>query len=160
MADLPKLVAGLNAEYVPAHWDGKDTSGIRCVGTTVLVLMDVCSDKTSGGIVLPPEVIEKFTAGSERGVLIAFGNGAFLLNEDMSQWSGPKPVPGDRVYIEKYAGKQIKGIDGAVYRLMSYQNIGAIYKSEADLKSEAVASAPARKSATAKKASKGAKRAR
>jgi len=161
--DMPRLVAGLNAEYVPAQWDGKDTSGIRCVGTTVLVLMDVCAETNTGGIILPPDVVEKHTAGSERGVLIAFGNGAFLLNEDMSQWSGPKPVPGDRVYIEKYAGKQIKGIDGKVYRLMSYQCIGAIYKSEADLKAEASAApavTPAKKIETAKKANKGAKRGR
>ncbi len=132
MSGMPKLVQGLNAEYIPAHWDGTDTSGIRCVGTTVLVLMDACAEQNSGGILLPLDVVEKLTAGSERGVLVAIGNGAFLLNEDMSAWSGPRPVPGDRVYIEKYAGKQIKGLDGKVYRLMSYQNIGAIYEAPKD----------------------------
>lgn len=131
---MPKLVQGLNAEYIPAKWDGTDTSGIRCVGTTILVLMDQCAEKNSGGIILPIDLVEKFTAGSERGVLVALGNGAFLLNEDMSAWSGPKPQPGDRVYIEKYSGKLIKGLDGQTYRLMSYQNVGAIYEPQPDQK--------------------------
>lgn len=134
MEERPRLVSGLNAEYIPATWDGKDTSGIRCVGTTVLVLMDTCSPINTGGIHLPPEVIEKYTTGAETGVLVKCGGGSFLLNEDMTPWSGEKPEPGARVYIEKYAGKQIKGLDGKVYRLMTYNAIGAVYDIPAEKK--------------------------
>lgn len=140
MPDTPQLVQGVNAEFIPTIWDGKDSSGIRCVGTTVLVLMDACSPRSSGGIEFPADIVEKFTFASERGVLAVIGDGAFLLNEDMSAWSGPRPIPGDRVYIEKFAGKQIRGVDGKVYRLMSYQNIGAIYKTKAEM--EALNPAP------------------
>lgn len=126
----PHLIKGIHAEYVPAQWSGKDTSGVRVVGKTVLVLMDECAPATSGGVALPEDLIEKMSMAAESGVLVACAAGAFLLNEDMTPWSGPKPQPGDRVYIEKYAGKQIKGRDGKTYRIMDYGSIGATYEAE------------------------------
>lgn len=126
----PRLIKGLQAEYVPAKWSGQDTSGVRVVGKTVLVLMDECSDITTGGISLPQDVAERMSMAAESGVLVAVSPGAFLLNEDMTPWTGDKPKPGDRVYIEKYAGKQIKGHDGKTYRIMDYGSIGATYLAE------------------------------
>lgn len=128
MEEAPRLVKGLNAAYIPAKWDGQDTSGIRCVGTTVLVLMDECSPVSLGGIHLTEDVIDKFSASAESGVLVKVAEGAFLLNEDLTPYSGERPKPGDRVYVEKYAGKLINGIDGRTYRLMPYQSIGAVYE--------------------------------
>jgi co-chaperonin GroES (HSP10) len=84
------------------------------------------------GVRLPDDVIERMTMGAETGVLVAVAAGAFLLNEDGTAWSGYKPRPGDRVYIEKYAGKLIRGRDGRNYRLMDYQSIGATYDEEQD----------------------------
>lgn len=129
-ATLTPLVKGLQAEFVPAKWDGKDTSGVRVVGKTVLVLMDEVGEVRDSGITLPVDYRERMNAGCETGVLVAVSPGAFLLNEDMTPWTGTKPKPGDRVYIEKYAGKQIKGKDGRVYRIMDYGSIGATYESE------------------------------
>lgn len=129
-----KLIKGLHAEFIPATWSGKDTSGIMVVGKTVLVLMDKCSPKTTGGIDLTDDMIEKMSAGTESGVLVACSPGAFLLNEDMTPWTGEKPKAGDRVYIEKYAGKQVKGRDGETYRIMDYGSIGATYLSDVDQK--------------------------
>jgi chaperonin GroES len=106
---LPSMVRNLNAEFVPAKWDGVDTSGIRVIGKCVLVLVDECSPVTSGGIHLTPDAIEKLSAGCETGTLVRVSPGAFLLNEDMTAWTGEKPKPGDRVYIEKYAGKLVRG---------------------------------------------------
>lgn len=122
------LIKGIHAEYIPAQWSGQNTSGVRMVGKTVLVLTDECSPSTSGGVALPQDLIEKMSMAAETGVLVAVADGAFLLNEDGSPWSGPKPQPGDRVYIEKYAGKQIKGRDGKTYRIMDYGSIGATYE--------------------------------
>lgn len=130
----PRLIKGIHAEYVPAKWSGSDTSGVRVVGKTVLVLMDECSPKTTGGIDLPEDLIERMSMAAESGVLVAAAAGAFLLNEDMTPWSGDKPKPGDRVYIEKYAGKLVKGRDGKTYRIMDYASIGATYEPEAELK--------------------------
>ena len=122
------LIKGLHADYIPAKWDGNDTSGVRVVGKTVLVLMDECSSTTKGGIEIPADVVEKMSMAAETGVLDAVSPGAFLLNEDMTPWTGEKPCAGDRVYIEKYAGKQIKGRDGKTYRIMDYGSIGATYE--------------------------------
>ncbi len=83
---------------------------------------------------LTDDMIEKMSAGAESGVLVAVSAGAFLLNEDMTPWSGVKPKAGDRVYIEKYAGKQVKGRDGATYRIMDYGSIGATYESDVEEK--------------------------
>jgi len=105
----PHLIKGLHADYISAKWNGHDTSGVRVVGKTVLVLMDECSPTSKGGVSLPEDMIEKMSMAAETGVLVAVSPGAFLLNEDMSPWSGEKPKPGDRCYVEKYAGKQIKG---------------------------------------------------
>jgi chaperonin GroES len=126
----PRLIKGIHAEYIPAQWSGTDTSGVLVVGKCVLVLMDECSPNTSGNIALPEDVIERMSMAAESGVLVAVSPGAFLLNEDMTPWAGPKPQPGDRVYIEKYAGKQIKGRDGKMYRIMDYSSIGATYEAE------------------------------
>lgn len=154
----PRLIKNLHAEYIPAEWSGHDTSGVRVVGKTVLVLMDRCSPVSSGdagrkllaeaqaegdssmqpaigpggaliGAQLPPELIERMDMASESGVLIAVSGGAFLLNEDGSPFSGEKPTPGDRVYVEKYAGRLIRSHrDGLTYRLMDYGSIGAVYE--------------------------------
>jgi len=126
----PHLIKGIHADYIPAKWSGTDTSGIRVVGKTVLVLMDQCSPKTTGGVELPQDLIEKMSMAAESGVLVAVSHGAFLLNEDMTPWIGDKPKPGDRVYIEKYAGKLVKGRDGETYRIMDYGSIGATYEAE------------------------------
>lgn len=123
-----KLIKNLQAEYIPAVWSGADTSGIRVVGKTVLVLMDACSGMTTGNIALPPDYVERMSMSSESGVLVAVSPGAFLLNEDMTPWTGEKPKAGDRVYIEKYAGKLVKGRDGKTYRIMDYSSIGAVYE--------------------------------
>jgi chaperonin GroES len=126
----PRLIKGIQAEYVPAKWSGQNTSGVRVVGKTVLVLMDKCSPKTTGGVDLPDDLIERMSMAAESGVLVACADGAFLLNEDMTAWSGAKPAPGDRVYVEKYAGKVVRGRDGEMYRIMDYGSIGATYEPE------------------------------
>lgn len=130
MTSLTPLVEGLHAEFVPAKWSGHDTSGVRVVGKTVLVLMDEVAEIRDSGLELPIGYRERMNAGCETGVLAAVSPGAFLLNEDMTPWTGYKPRPGDRVYIEKYAGKLIRGRDGLTYRLMDYGSIGAIYESD------------------------------
>ena len=126
------LIEGLEAEYVPAKWDGKDTSRIRVVGKTVLVLMDEVGEIRDSGLELPINYRERVNAACVTGVLVAIAPGAFLLNEDMTPWSGKKPKPGERVYIDKYAGKLIRGADSKTYRIMDYGCIGAVYEGESN----------------------------
>ena len=94
--------------------------------------MDKCSPTSKGGVSLPEDIVEKMSMAAESGVIVATSPGAFLLNEDMTPWTGEKPKAGDRVYIEKYAGKQVKGRDGETYRIMDYGSVGATYESDAE----------------------------
>jgi chaperonin GroES len=127
MSEL-QLLKGLHAEFTPSEWDGVDTSGIRPVGPTVVVLCDVCSEISSGGAYLPIDYVRQQTLGSEQGVIVAIAKGAFVIHEDGSVWRDEKPKPGDRVYFEKYAGRLAKGQDGREYRIMDYKCIGALYE--------------------------------
>ena len=122
-------INGINVEYRSEQWDGIDKSGIRVVGKCILVLTDKCV-KSAGGVSFDPQKEEQLNAASDTGILVAVAPGAFLLNEDMTPWAGEKPKPGDLVFIEKYAGRQVTGRDGRVYRLMDYGAVGATYEAE------------------------------
>jgi len=63
-----------------------------------VVELDPIEEKTSGGIFLPQDNRDRSQMASTEGTLIAIGGNAF---ED---WKGRKPLEGDRVMINKYAG--------------------------------------------------------
>ena len=125
-----KPVKGVNADYVSAEWTGKDTSGLECVGTSVLVKMDVATGQTAGKIHLTDDMTWKNTQGAETGLVVGIGESAFKLNLDGSPWAGAKPVPGRRVIIEKFSGVFVRGLDGELYRLMQYGCILATFKDQ------------------------------
>ena len=77
----PRLIKGIHAEYVPAQWAGRDTSGVRVVGKTVLVLMDQCAPKTAGDIVLPEDVIERMSMAADSGAAMGPARPAARRNE-------------------------------------------------------------------------------
>ena len=134
-------INGINVEYRSEEWNGNDTSGIRLVGKTILVLTDKCV-KSAGGIEFDPGKEEQLNAASDTGILVACAPGAFLVNEDCTPWTGDKPKPGDYVFIEKYAGRQVTGRDGRVYRLMDYGAIGATYEKEDSERADAISGVP------------------
>ena len=137
-----RFINGINVEYRSEEWNGTDTSGIRLVGKTVLILTDKCV-RSAGGIEFDPGKEEQLNAASDTGVLVACAPGAFLINEDCTPWTGEKPKPGDYVFIEKYAGRQVTGRDGKVYRMMDYGAIGATYEKGAAAESDVVEGATA-----------------
>ena len=147
----PRIIKGLQADYVRASWSGKNDSGLRPIGTSVLVLMDQCSTTSSGeagaaileeagieaenkgGLVgIPPEIIEKMNHASESGIVVAVGSAAFRYYDDGSAWTDYKPKPGDHVFTERYAGREIRGADGKTYRMMTYTNIGGLHDDAPD----------------------------
>lgn len=153
----PRIIKGLQADYFRASWSGKNDSGLRPIGTSVLVLMDQCSTTTSGEagaalleeagikseaqqieghadslIVIPPEIIEKMNHASESGTVVAVGSAAFRYYDDGSAWTDYKPKPGDHVFTERYAGREIRGADGKTYRMMTYTNIGGLHDDAPD----------------------------
>lgn len=121
----PRLIKGLQAEYIPATWPGENTSGLRVFGNNVLVRMDECSSETTGGVMLLPEMVDRMNEASESGCIYAVGPGAFTIFDDGRRWDGDRPEVGERVYVEKYAGIKAMGADGALYRVMSDRCIGA-----------------------------------
>lgn len=114
----PRLIKGLQAEFIPAEWPGQNTSGIRIFGKNVLVRMDSCAKTSTGGILLPEDMVDRMTEASESGCIYAVGAAAFRLFDDGHRWEGERPQVGERVYVEKYAGVKARGADGALYRIM------------------------------------------
>jgi chaperonin GroES len=146
----PRILKNIQAEFERAEYPGSNESGVRPIGTSVLVLMDLVSVTTSGqagtellaeagmkasastaglGIDLPPEKIEQMNIASETGVLISLGEAAFRFYGDGTKWTDVKPAPGDRVFVERYAGRQVLGRDGRAYRMMEYTCVAGIEES-------------------------------
>ncbi len=120
----PRLVKRMQGDYVPAEFTGNQ-SGYLPLGKKVMVIMDQAAEK-HGSVELPPEVVERMSLASESGILIESGPEAFDIHGDGSRWHGCKPVAGDHVIIEKYAGLLILGDDGLKYRIMEDTCIGAV----------------------------------
>jgi chaperonin GroES len=122
------LRTGDQREFVLAEWDGINHSGITPLDDKVLVLMDQHAETTSGGIIVPDTSRSQQTMASETGVVIALGAAAFEFTDDGNRrWSTAKPEPGDRVVVERYAGRVVQGEDSVEYRLVSQRSIGALY---------------------------------
>lgn len=124
--DVP-LYKGEQAEYVPAVYPGKNTSGLKPYGKNVLVRVDTCSERTSGGIMIVPERVERMTANATSGCIYYLAPEAFRLFDDGTQWIGDAPKIGDRICFEKYAGQLQQGVDGAPYRIMDYRSIACSF---------------------------------
>jgi chaperonin GroES len=124
-----RLLKGLQSEYRPSFYTGSNTAGIHPIGKRVLVLMDEAPDRTSGGILMTEDMVERMSLASESGAIIELGGEAFTHHSDGTVWRGAKPKPGDRVYVEKYAGLLAQGLDGKKYRVMEDGAVGAIFES-------------------------------
>jgi co-chaperonin GroES (HSP10) len=107
----PRLIKGMQADYEPVFWDGRNLSGLIPYGPNVLVCMDRCSSVSSGGILLPDVPIDAMNEASVTGCIYAMGPEAFHGLVD-------RPQIGDRIYIEKYAGTKARGKDGLFYRVL------------------------------------------
>ena len=94
----------------------------------MLVLPDTAASIV-GNIHMPEDVRERAQLSGSTGVVIEIGDDAFKWNFDRSRpWSGYRPQPGDRVYFDRYAGKEIKGSDAHTYRLMDDKCVGGVQK--------------------------------
>jgi chaperonin GroES len=123
----PRLIKTQHAEYRPGVYAGKNESGWTPIGDKVLVLTDQPAEQTTGGVWITEDTKDRMSMAAETGIVVALGHSAFLWNADRSRpLTGPRPGPGDFVYIERYAGQVIMGNDGQIYRLMSDACIAAI----------------------------------
>ena len=121
-----KLLKTELAEYTTVDFEG-NTSGYVPIGDRVLVRVDEAAGTTSGGVHLPDELAYRMTMASETGVIVAMGDAAFHWTFDRSrEWYGEKPKVGDHIYIERYAGRVVKGKDGTMYRVLDDRCVACI----------------------------------
>lgn len=92
-----------------------NTSGINPTGHMVVVKMEKVEEKTAGGIILPGSVLDRDNIASVKGMMVAAGPTA----GDYAEWpQGHEFIPaGSRVLLRKFAGVEVKGDDGADYRV-------------------------------------------
>lgn len=116
---------GLQGDYLPVQYPGRNVSGLKPYGKTILVAVDEFATVSAAGVHMIDTHVEKMTASSTSGCIFALGAEAFRLFEDGTVWKGDVPVVGERVYFERYAGQLVMGHDGKTYRLMDYRAIAA-----------------------------------
>ena len=115
------------AQYTPAWWSGKNESGYTPISDAVLVMIDTVLEVRESGISIPQESKERQDMAAETGIIVALGEGAFVWTADRRRpLTGRKPVPGERVFMERYAGRIIYGDDGKTYRLVTDRQVGAV----------------------------------
>jgi co-chaperonin GroES (HSP10) len=126
----PKILSIRKAEYINAPYFGKNESGCTPLGDRVLVRPDIAAAKV-GELHIPDDIRDRAQLSGSTGVVIELGEDAFRWNFDRSRpWTGYRPVAGDRIYFDRYAGKEILGKDGQTYRLMDDKCIGGVEKAE------------------------------
>ena len=114
-------------QYVENGWSGENTSGIDPIGDQVLVLPDQAPEKTPGGVWIDQTTREKQSLAAETGIIAAIGDGAWSWNMDRTRrFEGTKPSVGQRVCFTRYAGMEVIGDDGVMYRLMGDNCIGGL----------------------------------
>ncbi len=99
-------------------------SGVQPLEYKVLVRPKRAEERTKGGIHLPEIVVEKDQHASMEGDVVAVSPLAFSYETD-----APKASPGDVVIFARYSGINVKGNDGADYRLMNDKDIVAVRRS-------------------------------
>lgn len=129
MDGRPKLIRTELGEYIKPE-TAENGSGYNPIGDRVLIKVDESASRTSGGVMLPDETVYKQTMAAETGIIVAIGDAAFHWTFDRTrEWYGERPKIGDRVYVERYAGRILKGNDGIFYRLMDDKCVAAIEQS-------------------------------
>lgn len=130
----PKILSIKRAEYIDAPYFGKNESGCLPLGDRVLIRPDIAAGSIKMGkedFIIPEEIRDRAQLSGSTGVVIDLGEDAFRWNFDRSRpWQGYRPVAGDRIYFDRYAGKEILGDDGQTYRLMDDKCIGGVQKKE------------------------------
>lgn len=95
----------------------ENKSGLEPRGKAVLIA-PYEPERKKGLIELPPEVAGRSAMVEQRAIVIAVGNDAW------SDEAEPRAVPGDKVFVTKFAGMMVVGtLDGEQYRLVNDRDI-------------------------------------
>src|SRR5216684_6187128 len=126
MDSRPKLIRTESADYLRRE-KAENNSGYKALGDRVIIVVDESSEQSAGGVFYTQDQVEKMTMASETGIIVDMGDASFYWSFDRTnKWYGRKPNVGDRVYIQRYAGRLLKGNDGCYYRIMDDICIAAI----------------------------------
>lgn len=102
----------------------KNESGIKPTEYKVLISPVKVEEKTKGGIFLPDEHKDREQFAQMEGVLIAVSPLAFTYSDEWGMT--PTPQPGDKVLFAKFAGANVKGMDGKDYRIVNDRDVAAV----------------------------------
>ena len=98
--------------------------GLRPMGYTVLVALDVIEERTLGGIIIPEKHREREDGASERGRVVDVSPMAFQGGD----WEAASPAkPGDTVLFQRYAGTEFEGADKRKYRIIADADLKGIF---------------------------------
>ena len=96
-----------------------DSSKLFPVGDRILIKPFAIEEKSSGGIVLTSDVVEKESFAQIQATVIALGPEAY---EGRENWCNV----GDKVLFAKYQGLLYKGADGEDYRIIRDTDVIAV----------------------------------
>lgn len=98
--------------------------GLRPVGYSLLVAMDVLEERTLGGIIIPDKHRDREDSASEKGLIVAISPMAFKGGD----WAADTPpAPGDTVLFQRYAGTEFEGADGKKYRILKDEDLKGVF---------------------------------
>lgn len=113
----------------------ENTSGYRPLDFRVLVKLPPKEEVTKGGIIKPPEVLDKEKHNFDYGLVVAVGHQAFdyMRFPDRGEPTPEGLIPkiGDIVTFVKYAGQPLTGEDKADYRVMNDKEVYALKMEQA-----------------------------
>lgn len=100
--------------------------GIRMIEYNVLVVLPVLSEKTTGGIIKPAEVLNGQEMAYQQARIVDKSPTAFNYDDFNRHFPELTPKVGDIVWIARYAGGEVVGKDGRRYRLIKDKDVGGV----------------------------------
>ena len=98
----------------------KNPSKLNPVEYKILIKPEDIETVTKGGIIIPLTSADKLKMEQVIATIIAIGGNAF---EDFKK---PVPKVGDKVYVAKFAGYEVRGADKVKYRLVNDKDVAAV----------------------------------
>lgn len=98
----------------------KNPSKINPVEYKILIKPDEVEKVTKGGIIIPLSAKDKKKMEQVLATIIAVGGNAF---EDFKD---PIPKVGDKVYVAKFAGFEVRGADREGYKIVNDKDVAAV----------------------------------
>lgn len=103
---------------------------LRPVEFNVVIELDRTEEKTSGGIILPGNKVERNRLEETVGTLVSVS--PFAFNYDEWPEGAQQPQPGDRVFFARYAGI-LNEFDGRWVRIIKDKEIVAVVAAKPSL---------------------------